>query len=75
MPSRRALGRSYHDDVRAAAKGFLSIGSVRYDGVAILGFNAPEWFMAEVAAMYFGGKAAGVCCVIRDMLQQLLSPT
>jgi hypothetical protein len=45
--------------VRAAAKGFLSIGAARYDGVAILGFNSPEWFMAEMAAMYMGGKAAG----------------
>jgi long-chain-fatty-acid--CoA ligase ACSBG len=50
----------YHDDVRAAAKGFLSLGSVRYDGIAILGHNSPEWFMSELAAMYFGGKAAGI---------------
>jgi len=52
--------RQYHDDVRAAAKGFLSLGALRYDGIAILGHNSPEWFMAEMAAMYFGGKAAGI---------------
>jgi long-chain-fatty-acid--CoA ligase ACSBG len=52
--------QQYHDDVRAAAKGFLSVGSLRYDGIAILGHNSPEWFMAELAAMYFGGKAAGI---------------
>ena len=33
---------------------------MRYDGIAILGHNSPEWFMAELAAMYFGGKAAGI---------------
>ena len=33
---------------------------MRYDGIAILGHNSPEWFMAELAAMCFGGKAAGI---------------
>lgn len=52
--------KEYHDDVRRAAKGFLKLGAVRYDGVNILGFNSPEWFMAELAGMYMGGMAAGI---------------
>jgi hypothetical protein len=44
----------------------MSLGSVRYDGVAILGHNSPEWFMAEMAAMYIGGKAAGIILVLRS---------
>jgi len=50
----------YYQDSRNVAKGFLKLGAVRYDGVNILGFNSPEWFMAEVGAMMMGGLAAGV---------------
>ncbi|GBG28557.1 Long-chain-fatty-acid--CoA ligase ACSBG2, partial [Hondaea fermentalgiana] len=52
--------KEYYEDSRAAAKGFLKLGAVRYDAVMILGFNSPEWFMSEMAAMMFGGKAAGI---------------
>mmetsp|Transcript_1620 Transcript_1620/g.3762 ORF Transcript_1620/g.3762 Transcript_1620/m.3762 type:complete len:754 (-) Transcript_1620:101-2362(-) len=52
--------KQYYEDTRAAAKGFLKLGAVRYDGVMILGFNSPEWFMSELGAMMIGGKAAGI---------------
>jgi long-chain-fatty-acid--CoA ligase ACSBG len=29
--------------------------------VSILGFNSPEWFIADVAAIFAGGFAAGIC--------------
>ncbi len=29
-------------------------------GVGIIGFNSPEWFMADLAAVHAGGMAAGI---------------
>ena len=31
-----------------------------YDGVNVFGFNSPEWFMGEMAAIMAGGVAAGI---------------
>mmetsp|Transcript_1691 Transcript_1691/g.3027 ORF Transcript_1691/g.3027 Transcript_1691/m.3027 type:complete len:743 (-) Transcript_1691:138-2366(-) len=50
----------YYKDCRAAAKAFLTLGAVRYDGIMILGFNSPEWVMAQMSAMMIGGKASGI---------------
>ncbi|GBG35159.1 Long-chain-fatty-acid--CoA ligase ACSBG2, partial [Hondaea fermentalgiana] len=52
--------KEYYEESRAAAKAFLKLGAVRYDGIMILGFNSPEWFMSEIGAMMMGGKAAGI---------------
>jgi len=52
--------KQYYSDTRSAAKGMMKLGAVQFDGVNILGFNSPEWFMAELAAMFLGGKAAGI---------------
>ena len=32
----------------------------RFDSVCILGFNAPEWVISDVAAIFAGGFAAGI---------------
>ena len=29
-------------------------------GVGIIGFNSPEWFIADLAAVFAGGMAAGI---------------
>lgn len=29
--------------------------------VSILGFNSPEWFIADLGAILAGGLAAGIC--------------
>lgn len=50
----------YMRDVKLAAKGFLSLGLEKHHGVCILGFNAPEWFISYMGAIYAGGVAAGV---------------
>jgi len=50
----------YYQESRAVAKAFLALGAVRYDGVMILGFNSPEWFMAQMGAMMMGAITAGV---------------
>lgn len=36
------------------------MGMERFDTVNIWGFNSPEWVMAVMAAMFAGGKVAGI---------------
>ena len=46
--------------MESAAKGFIKLGLQPRHGVGILGFNAPEWFMADLATVFAGGMAAGI---------------
>ncbi|KMQ85684.1 long-chain-fatty-acid-- ligase acsbg2 [Lasius niger] len=52
--------REYEQTVRIVAKAFLKLGLERYHSVCILGFNSPEWFIADLAAIYAGGFATGI---------------
>ncbi|XP_033829074.1 long-chain-fatty-acid--CoA ligase ACSBG2-like [Periophthalmus magnuspinnatus] len=52
--------RQYYEQCRAAAKSFLKLGLERFHGVGILGFNAPEWFIADIGCIFAGGLAAGI---------------
>ncbi|XP_071425048.1 long-chain-fatty-acid--CoA ligase ACSBG1 isoform X2 [Pithys albifrons albifrons] len=45
---------------RKAAKSFLKLGLERFHSVAILGFNAPEWFISAVGAVFAGGIVTGI---------------
>ncbi|XP_076668613.1 acyl-CoA synthetase bubblegum family member 1 isoform X3 [Andrena cerasifolii] len=50
----------YEHNVRIVAKAFLKLGLERHHSVCILGFNSPEWFFSDLAAIYAGGIAVGV---------------
>ncbi|KJE88677.1 long-chain-fatty-acid-CoA ligase [Capsaspora owczarzaki ATCC 30864] len=50
----------YYADVCAAAKSMIVLGLQPYHAVGILGFNSPEWFIADLAAIIAGGFAAGI---------------
>ncbi|XP_041106768.1 long-chain-fatty-acid--CoA ligase ACSBG2-like [Polyodon spathula] len=52
--------REYYNECRLAAKSFLKLGLERYHGVGILGFNSPEWFIAEIGSILAGGLAVGI---------------
>ncbi|KAK3514670.1 hypothetical protein QTP70_021577 [Hemibagrus guttatus] len=52
--------KEYHQHCRAAAKSFLKLGLERFHGVGILGFNSPEWFIADIGCIMAGGLAAGI---------------
>ncbi|XP_034940415.1 very long-chain-fatty-acid--CoA ligase bubblegum-like isoform X1 [Chelonus insularis] len=52
--------KEYESEVRTVAKAFLKLGLERYHSVCILGFNSPHWFIADLAAIYAGGFAAGI---------------
>lgn len=52
--------KQYYQQCRAAAKSFLRLGLERYHGVGILGFNSPEWFIADIGCIFAGGLATGI---------------
>jgi long-chain-fatty-acid--CoA ligase ACSBG len=52
--------KEYHDLVRTCARGFIKLGLERHHSVCILGFNSPEWFIADLAAIFAGGVAVGI---------------
>lgn len=52
--------KEYYEQVRIMAKAFIKLGLEPYHGVCILGFNSPEWFIGDLAAIFAGGFAAGI---------------
>ncbi|XKL64688.1 hypothetical protein PGB90_004774 [Kerria lacca] len=52
--------REYYLEVRTLAKAFLKLGLQRFHSVCILGYNSPEWFYSDLAAIMAGGIAAGI---------------
>ncbi|XP_060075848.1 long-chain-fatty-acid--CoA ligase ACSBG2-like [Ylistrum balloti] len=52
--------KQYYDDVRRVAKAFIKLGLEPYHGVGIIGFNSPEWFIADLGAIFAGGFATGI---------------
>ena len=52
--------KKYRQLVRTCAKAFISLGLTPNSVVCIIGFNSPEWFISDLAAIYAGGVAAGI---------------
>jgi len=50
----------YLAEGKAAAKGFIHYGLQLWGTVTVFGFNAPEWQMSAVGAVYAGAKIAGI---------------
>lgn len=50
----------YRKGVLQAARGLAALGVAPGAGVAIMGFNCPEWYITNAAAMAAGGLPAGV---------------
>jgi len=51
---------AYREQARRVARGFMARGLEPGQGVGILSFNRPEWFIADVAAIMAGGIPAGL---------------
>ena len=49
----------YLRDINTIAKAFLHLGLEHHHGVAIWGFNSPEWFLADLGAIFAGGVVRG----------------
>ena len=52
--------KDYVDEVRTLARALMSTGFQPGDTVCILGFNRPEWTIADMACMAAGGAPAGI---------------
>lgn len=52
--------QEYRERVRLTARGFIKLGLEVGKGVAIIGFNCPQWLMADVGAIFAGGIPAGI---------------
>ena len=52
--------QEYRDQARLVARGFLKLGLQPRDGVVIMGYNRPEWFLADLGAILAGGLPAGI---------------
>ena len=46
--------KEYYEQVQIMAKAFIKLGLEPYHGVCILGFNSPEWFIGDLAAIFAG---------------------
>jgi long-subunit acyl-CoA synthetase (AMP-forming) len=52
--------REYRDAVRQTARALLSLGVAPGQGIVILAFNRPEWYVANLAAIAVGARPAGI---------------
>lgn len=52
--------KQYYDDCVRFAKSLVQVGHQPFDCVCILGFNSPEWFIADIGAIFAGGIACGI---------------
>lgn len=52
--------KQFYEQVRIVAKAFIKLGLKRFNCASILGFNSPEYIIAEIATIFAGGLAAGI---------------
>ena len=52
--------KDYYDETRLIARAFIKLGLEPGNGVSIIGFNCPLWFVADNAAIFAGGIPAGI---------------
>ncbi|XP_040565125.1 long-chain-fatty-acid--CoA ligase ACSBG2 [Lepeophtheirus salmonis] len=52
--------KEYYEEAQLAAEGFIELGLEPFHSVGILGFNAPEWSLSLVGAIFAGGFGAGI---------------
>jgi long-subunit acyl-CoA synthetase (AMP-forming) len=52
--------REYRDAVRQTARALVATGVKPGQGIVILAFNRPEWYVANLAAIAVGARPAGI---------------
>src|SRR5262245_30356813 len=52
--------RDYREAVRMAGRALISLGVEAGQHVTIIGFNTPEWFIADIGAIAAGAIPAGI---------------
>ncbi|CCI45715.1 unnamed protein product [Albugo candida] len=53
------FGEYYEDSLRFG-KSLLHLGVKRFDGVSIIGYNSPEWMIADIGTILAGCTACGI---------------
>src|SRR5690606_14225549 len=51
---------AYARDAKRAGRALVKLGVPRGGGVSIIGYNCPEWLMADVGAILAGAMPAGI---------------
>lgn len=57
---RTATWGEYRERVRRTARALIALGVAPGRGVAIMGFNRPEWFLADLGAIHAGAIPTGI---------------
>lgn len=52
--------KEYEQKARRAGRALLALGVPKGGGVTILGYNSPEWLVANVGAIFAGAMPAGI---------------
>ena len=50
----------YFEDIQKVAKGFLALGLEPSNGVGIMSYNNPQWFLSSMGAIFAGGLSTGI---------------
>lgn len=50
----------YRQQARQVARGLMALGTRPGQGVAVMGFNRPEWFLSDIGAILAGAVPAGI---------------
>ncbi len=50
----------YYDQVRIAARAFMTLGLETGKAISILGNNCPQWFISDLAGIFAGGVPGGI---------------
>ena len=48
----------YYSDIQCLSRAFIKLGLKPRHGVAISGFNCPEWFLSQMACIFSGGMVS-----------------
>ena len=51
---------AYRQQARQVARALIALGTPAKSGVCIIGYNCPEWFFADIGAIYAGAMPAGI---------------
>ena len=59
-PPRTLTWAAFHAECRRAARALIALGLKPGEAACVVGFNAPEWVIADLGAILAGGLACGV---------------
>ena len=63
----------YYNDITCVANAFVHLGLENMHSVCIMGSNCPEWFFADLGAIFAGGVACGIYAnSSKDTIQYIL---